>query len=141
MGFGKTMSTSGNILARFSLYFLVAICISFSFVGIGHVLLNVDTQGTPCPLMPGGASCASNSLQHLQAAQNFSNALPEVNPVFGILFALLLLTAFFDTFYKRIFFVESGEIANTFNSIRQQFLPQHNLQEAFSNGIIHSRAF
>lgn len=122
--------------------FVIAFVLT-GFLGASHWGMDMGMEGMKglCPFMPGVVICNMTPLEHISAAQGMFNTLPQDKNLFALLM-LLLATAIavsllhqrkllFPLVVRYIGFVLRGENAPLLRP----------LQEAFSNGIIHSRAF
>lgn len=115
--------------------------ISSGLLVVAHVALGGDGQMGSCPLMPGVAVCNLTPFQHMAGLQSLSNALPQVGGVFSLMILLLLSIAIAVTLVRNTHIVLPMDATKT-QVIRQRPVPLLRLlQEAFSNGIIHSKAF
>ena len=136
----KSTYIKGLILVLLTIFFFVG------FLGFGHTEMPMVMEGqmnTTCPFMPGMSSlCHMDPLEHLTAWQNIFAAIPSQ---LGLFVALLLLIISVIVVRR----IQIPDIPTPFlHSISSQVLYSKTyipivspLQEAFSNGILHSKIF
>lgn len=134
--------TSRTNLKKAALSFLVLAFVFGTLFGVSHFGMGTKMMGGqmgPCPLMPGVAICNMTPLQHIAAAQTMFNTLPQQN---NILLLLLMLLASIITaaVLSRSFLSPPKTVLPRFVP-RQEYVSFSPLQEAFSNGILHSKVF
>lgn len=130
-------------IAQMFLAIAVATFVFGGFLTSSHFGIDMQREGSTgrCPFMPGVVICNMTPLEHISAAQSMFNILPQDKEFFALLM-LLLATAIavsllgqrkllFPPAIRRIGFVPRHEDVLLFRP----------LQEAFSNGVIHSKAF
>ncbi len=127
-------------------YILLTSVVAFLFVcapGITQLGMSTDIDGqtSNCPLMGMPALCHMSPLEHAFALQNILTVVP-FSGIFALFAALLLalsivlLAPVLLSIAVNLFKPPPGTPTRT-----DRFVPQHSLQEAFSNGILNSKAF
>lgn len=120
---------------------LVVAIVLTSFLGAAHLGMDSGMGGQmgPCPLMPGVAICNMTPLQHMAAAQSMFTTLPHSSDIFSLLL-LLLASVLAAAVLSKTFLAPPRSAAPRFVS-RREDVPFSPILEAFSNGVIHSKAF
>ncbi|MHB1163225.1 MAG: hypothetical protein ACYCZZ_01725 [Minisyncoccota bacterium] len=118
----------------------------FLFVGAFGVAETAMTMGSDghmagCPLMGIPALCHMSPLEHASALQNMFAAIPFAG-------VLLFLVSLLLTLVGIPLFRSTWQIVRAFfwpihaPPLRTStYISQHSLQDAFSNGILHSKAY
>lgn len=110
-----------------------------TYVGVFSVGMNMDSAGhVHCPFMIGTSICNMTVADHYSVATTVFTALPEIN---SFIFLSLITFLFFSLlfFIPKLFAPPPLKLKPFSISI---YSPLHNiLQEAFSNGILNSKAF
>jgi lipoprotein signal peptidase len=126
--------------------FVVVLFLAILLVGpFGIPRFGIDTllngQMVLCPFMHGGSVCNMTPLEHAGAAHSMFNVLPSGRDSFLTL--LFLLTSVFLVIFlvQKKFCSLARLVSRIFIPHDDYRLPYRPLQEAFSNGLIHSRAF
>lgn len=122
---------------------LVVMFIFSGFLGAAHWGMDMQMEGAKglCPLMPGVVICKMTPLQHVAAAQSLFNTLPQQNDI-ATLLMLLLATAVIAHLLFGMQWAQSQSTQSRHFSKRRKYVPLAlALQEAFADGIIHSKAF
>lgn len=136
--------TLGSNTKKLLFCFMLMAFVFGGFFGASH--LGMDTQQLggqmgPCPFMPGVVICNMTPLQHMVAAQSLFNVLPQQNDILSLLMiflAAMIIAALL--FRKKSTPVQSLQTRRFV--VRSEYVPfPLALQEAFSNGIVHSKAF
>lgn len=118
--------------------------LSFGTLGLGHGGMGMEsTASSNCPFMPGMTSvCKMNPLEHIAAWQSAFTAIP-LGKTLVLSLLLLLALLLIRTFLGKLSW--DLKILSYFVQLlsrgRNPFVPRYVLQEAFSNGIIHSKVF
>lgn len=114
---------------------LLFVYIGFAFLGAAG---SMNNQTGNCPFMPGHsvAFCQANPLEHIQELQSMFNTVPA-NPLslLALLFSLVVIGVFLKSFFNLspiVFFRIGVYPPSTLRSV---------LQEAYSRGVLNSRAF
>ncbi len=104
-----------------------------------HTMMNGETHSV-CPLMGGTSPACVSVLEHIAHWQSsFAAVFVELLPL-----ALLLAVIYIGV---RFLYPDRWRIAKFLLTPHPHFsysyalLPRHHLQDAFSNGILHSKAF
>lgn len=138
------MVSSRPMLFKLVLFMGLATFLLFGTLGLGHIGMGMEsTVSSNCPFMPGmTAVCKMNPLEHIAAWQSMFTAIP-VEKVFILSLLLLFALLLARSLIKKITW--DVEILRNFApplwQTRNPFIPRYALQEAFSNGIIHSKVF
>lgn len=134
---------AGKAFVKTALHAFVIIFVLTAFLGASHWGMDVKTEGAMglCPFMPGVVICNMTPLEHISAAQSMFNTLPQDKNVFVLLILLLAAAISISLLYQwKLLF--PPVIQRIGSGLRREDAPLlRPLQEAFSNGIIHSRAF
>lgn len=113
------------------------------FLATSHLGMKMQREGGVghCPLMPGVVICNMTPLQHMAAAQSMFNALPQDKDFFTLLVLVLAAAvAVILPHQKKLLF--QPIIRRAGFVLRREDTPLLRLlQEALSNGVIHSKAF
>ena len=138
--------TFSMMLIQRTLAFLLVAVFAFGILAYtGTVVESRHTMGDGtthqvCPLMGGTTSACVNVLEHLAHWQSsFTGIFTEL-----LLFVVLLIAA---CACLRLFHLDLWRFARAFLTSppkvphARSLLPRHVLQEAFSSGILHSKAF
>jgi|SRR3989338_4925275 len=130
-----------NITIKAILCFIIAASLSVSLFGAAHLGMDSGMGGQmgPCPLMPGVAICNMTPLQHMAAAQSMFTTLPQSSDILSLLL-MLLASVIAAAVLSKIFLAPPPSVPRRFVS-RREYIPFSPLLEAFSNGVIHSKAF
>ena len=130
-----------NMTIKAILCFLIVASLSANIFVVAHLGMGsgVGGQMGPCPLMPGVAICNMTPLQHMAAAQSMFTTLPHSSDIFSLLL-LLLASVIAAAVLSKTFLAPPRSAAPRFVS-RREDVPFSPILEAFSNGIIHSKAF
>ncbi|MHB8710001.1 MAG: hypothetical protein ACYC6X_00375 [Minisyncoccota bacterium] len=131
-----------NTLKYFLLTSIAAFFLLGSF-GLTHLTMNTGAEGqmSGCPLMGIPALCHMSPLEHAFTFQNMLTAIP-FSGIFAFLISILLalsivlLAPVLLSIATDLFEPLIGPPTRT-----NRLIPRHSFQEAFSNGIIHSKAF
>lgn len=130
-------------VAHMFLAIAIATFVLGGFLTSSHLGMDMQIERTQglCPFLPGVVICNMTPLQHIAAAQNMFNTLPQDKDFFALLILFLAAAVavnllhqkklLFPPVIPRIGFVLRSEDTLLFRL----------LQEAFSNGVIHSKAF
>ncbi len=133
------MIQSRSINIVFSLGLLTLLIMS-SF-GVLHLGMNMGPNGTmsDCPFSLGGSLCTMTPLQHIAAAQSlFSTLLVQKNIL--SLFLLLISSVIIFIFFSKS--TSSPKLLSYNYAVDREYVaPRGFLQEAFSRGVLHSKAF
>ncbi len=134
------MFIKGNVTKTAFCLLVVAIVLT-SFFGAAHLGMDSGMGGQmgPCPLMPGVAICNMTPLQHMAAAQSMFTTLPQSSDIFSLLL-MLLASVIAATVLSKTFLAPPPSVPTRFVT-RREYIPFSPLLEAFSNGVIHSKAF
>lgn len=121
---------------------LIAVFVFGSFLGISHFGMDTsmrDGQMVHCPFMPGVAICNMTPLQHMAAAQTAFTAIPQIDIALLLLMLLSVLIASLLIRKVPAFPARAVRLVSIFTAAPA--FAHRPLQEAFSNGILHSKAF
>lgn len=131
-----------NGIMKTALYFLIVATVCAAFFAASHVGMDAQMGGQmgPCPLMPGVVICNMTPLQHIAAAQTMFTALPRLSDILSLLLLLLAAVIAAAFLSRNIFPPPKSTLPRRF-AHRNEHVPFSSLLEAFSNGIIHSKAF
>lgn len=92
-----------------------------------------------CSLMGMTAVCQMNPLEHIGMWQSLLTFLPQTQDLLALLLSLLLLT--FGFLWLRLL-PKSIQRVRLRQYLQKNYIPpSHPLQELFSSGILHSKAF
>lgn len=127
-------------------YILLSSIAAFFFVGpfgLSHLAMGTSANGnmSGCPFMGIPALCHMNPLEHAFALQNMFATIPFAG-IFAFFISLLLTLVgipLLRNFWRSI--SASPRSISAPPPIAYAYIPRHTLQEAFSNGILHSKAF
>lgn len=121
-----------------AVFFLVA---TFGIWNVVGMEIGFGGQMADCPFMSGGVICNMTPLQHITASQNLFTVLPQQkDTAFLVLFFTAVFIAF-TTSFLRPFLPPRLSVILSLASNREYILFHRSLQEAFSQGILHSRRF
>ncbi|HEU5114933.1 MAG TPA: hypothetical protein VFT82_04180 [Candidatus Paceibacterota bacterium] len=125
------------LLAALALPFLLG------SAGIAHIGMDMGMNGMgtgDCPFAPGTSLCTMTPIEHVGAAQSLFTSLP---PAYG--FALLALFMFALAGMAAVallsFSISPPAPLRFLFATEFAHAPPRSLQEAFSRGILHSKAF
>ncbi len=125
------------VVALLVVGFVVAGNPSIVHIGMDDMMMPETMPG--CPLMGMSAVCQMSPLEHLGMWQNLFTFLPKVEDLFAALIVFLTLAlgaTWFSWLPRRI------PKTDVRYRIRHGYVPPHrSLQELFSSGILHSKAF
>lgn len=125
------------LLAGVASFFLVG---AFGFAQVG---MGMDSTGdmSGCPLMGIPALCHMSPLEHAFMLQNVFTAVPSTGMFAFLISILLALSIVFLTPLLRGVDISLFKPPLHLLTRKRGTIPRHSLQEAFSNGILHSKAF
>lgn len=129
--------------AKIALTALVVMFIFSGFLGVAHWGMDMQIEGVKglCPFMPGVVICNMTPLQHMAAAQSLFNALPQQNDITALLMLLLATAILAHLLFGKQWAPSPSTLSHRF-STRREYVPLAlALQEAFADGIVHSKAF
>jgi len=131
--------------AKKSFTFLILLAfLIVGLLGLSHFAMNMNDGGEAlgCPFMNTPTLCAMNPFYHIAVWQSMF-AASFLKETFSLL-ALIALLGILFTFILRNFWL-TGDIPRSITPVRQilirTFTVINPLQEAFSNGILHSKIF
>lgn len=130
-------------VAKFALLAsLVSFLVAGTF-GMANAGMSMSTDGhmSGCPLMGVPALCHMSPLEHAFTLQNMLTAIP-FSGIFTLLISILL--AFSIAFLAPLVWLNLAVLFEPIvrpPSSRDRLISRHALQEAFSNGILNSKAF
>ena len=130
-------------LAKSILSLGILIFFSISLFGVFHMGMKMDKDGmdSGCPFALGSSICTMTPLEHLGAIQSLFTALPKgENTLASLLFLTLGLIAL-PSLLSRLFLPPKLLYKRVSVFEYRYTQPKGFLQEAFSNGILNSRAF
>ena len=115
----------------------------FGSAGAMHFGMNMGANGkmAPCPFSGEGAICTMNPLEHIAAWQSaFTTTVQNERDIVLLLIALTLL--FTVGFWRELFTKRDLCSLQRWHSVlREELNILDPLQEAFSRGILHSKAY
>lgn len=125
-------------------YFLLAAVITLLFagsVGMPGMSMNVEGQMSNCPFMGVTVVCTMSPLEHMAAWQNMFAALPLKD--MAALASLLILAVFTAFFLRDVWDTSQLHLvaAHRQRFRRRTYSVRSELQDAFSNGILHPKVF
>lgn len=110
-----------------------------SFVHAGMDTMTPDESMPGCPLMGMSAVCQMNPLEHLGMWQNLFTFLPHTETLLPLLISLAAGALGFSWLFR---FLQTAPVDNLRRHLPRSYAPPPPLlQELFSNGILHSKAF
>ena len=131
------MTLTRNFISVSVVGFLLATSFGASYFSM-HVSSDGNMSG--CPLMGVPALCHMSPLEHALTLQDMLTAIPLSN-LFALLVAILLaLTITLVAPLCKNLGILSEPILRP-PTRRDRFVSRHSLQEAFSNGILNTKAF
>lgn len=125
-------------LAIFLVFFFgigIFVCANLAVSSKTH---DLEVVSQVCPPSGSGAPC-SNLIEHMVFWQSVLTAIPSDLSILVISFLLLALLPRLRRVY--ILAKNSGYTIPPLRRTNHSFFCRHVLQEAFSNGILHSKAF
>lgn len=133
----KCMLLRSSIVALFLAILLVG---PFGVSRLG-MDMQLNGQMVPCPFMHGGSVCNMTPLEHVGVTHSMFNVLPGGrDSLLALLFLLASAIVVILLVQKKFSFLEKH--ASRIFIPRYDYAPPcRPLQEAFSNGLLHSRAF
>jgi flagellar biosynthesis protein FlhB len=108
--------------------------------GLSHAGMTMEPDGSMsgCPFMGATAVCNMSPLEHVAAWQSMFTATTSENTLAALLFLILAAISVVLVLGEHIFPEVRGPLF--YRPPRFSFF-RHSLQEAFSNGILNSRAY
>ena len=134
----KVENIQKRILVLGAIAFVAVGLLSFTNFGMST---NADGQMLGCPFMGIPTLCQMNHLDHAFALQNMLVAVP-FSGIFTLLISILLVLSL--VLLAPVFL---SIVVNLFEPLlhpprrTSRLVPRNTLQEAFSNGLLNSRAF
>lgn len=132
------------MLTRKFLAFILVIFFTLGFIACTSLVLaspthDLESVSSVCPPSSPDGPC-SNLQEHLSFWQTVLNATPSY---FGFLLSILLLALFIPRIRSLVFHLYKEHFLKQKIPFRQMEFGsfRHVLQEAFSNGILHSKAY
>lgn len=110
-------------------------------LGMGNFGMTADANGqmSNCPFMGVTAVCKMSPLGHIDAWQNMFTALPFKSAL--TLFTLLLLAIFAALLFRDLLDNQRPRLVYARRFRNPTHIVRNELQEAFSNGILHPKIF
>jgi hypothetical protein len=136
-GYTVVVTTSKYILVTLATIFFVISSIGVSYIGMS---MGASGQMSGCPLMGVPALCHMSPLEHAFTLQNMLTAVP-FSGMFALLVSILLALAItlLASIWKDLGILFEPVLRPP--SRARELILRHSLQEAFSNGILNSKAF
>lgn len=110
--------------------------------GLGNIgmYMNGDGHMSGCPFMGMSAVCQMSPFDHISAWQNMFSAIPAKNLFSTVPFLLFTILVFFiQQYWNTNTSLLKPVLQRQFRYRR--YITRNGLQEAFSSGILNSRAF
>ncbi len=121
----------------------VTVLLFLGLIGVTYSPMSPGPSGhmSGCPFMGGPALCHMSPLDHAYGLQNMLTAVPfsGVFAFFVLLLLALTIVAAAPIVWNSISILLEPLLKPPVRAYR--FIPRHTLQEAFSNGILHSKVF
>ncbi len=137
VGYTKPVTLTRNLI----IVSAVGLLLATSF-GASYFPMHVGTDGkmSGCPLMGVPALCHMNPLEHAFTLQNMLTAVP-FSGIFALLVSILLALAItlVAPLCKSLGILSEPILRPP--TRRDRFVSRHSLQEAFSGGILNTKAF
>jgi hypothetical protein len=119
----------------------VLVLLLFPFLGLAY--LEMDSMGaqSSCPFMPGHLAvlCQANPAQHIQELQSMFNAVPQGSAMLAALLFLAAASAIASSLKK--VFAAPPKLLSAATLYYRVTVPRNALQEAYSHGILNTKAF